>query len=83
MSIRSIRLFFDKFAGHHGINTIADNIAIEDLDDGSYNLVTNQEAMDLVSNAFPDYDDAKFLPSISPSTYILSTSIQKPSTMFM
>jgi len=56
----SIRLFYDKFAGHHGIGTVVDGLEVEELDDGSYNLFVNDDAMKFLESKFGNKKDLTF-----------------------
>lgn len=59
----SIRLFYDKFAGHHGIGTVVDGLEIESLDDGSFKLLINNEARQFLDKRFNNKTDLKFDPN--------------------
>ena len=56
----SIRLFYDKFAGHHGIGTVVDALDIDSLDDGSFTLYINEDAMVFLRQKFNNKKDLDF-----------------------
>lgn len=47
------RLFYDKYAGdHHFNNKITKDVTIEDLEDGSYTIYSDKEAIDYYNSKF-------------------------------
>ena len=55
-------LFYDKYAGdingkgdHHYNNSITSKISIDDLNDGSYNIYTDKDALEYYNKKFPQY----------------------------
>lgn len=56
----SIRLFYDKFAGHHGVGTVVDDLDIESLDDGSFELYINENATQFLQSKFNSKKDLVF-----------------------
>jgi SNF2 family DNA or RNA helicase len=74
----SIRLFYDKFAGHHGIGTVVDAVDVDALDDGSYTLYIGENANSFLKSKFGNKKDLDFnneyfqiIPAIQQSFYKL------------
>lgn len=47
-----IQLFHNKYAGHHGINTVADNITINDLDNGTFFVRYGNDALKYLETCY-------------------------------